>query len=195
MSGRRSANLALAVHASEDGALERLVRTYQDPIFGYALRLLRDPFEAQEVTQDVFLRAFRALTSKYDEERSRNLALRPWLFCIARNLARNRRRSRAARAEEGVPDEPQELIGLALVQADPASELEAGRQRKLLEWALDRLDGASRELVWLRFFEEMSHREIAAVVGLTESAVRGKVFRALRKLRAALSRAEGRHAL
>ena len=195
MSGRRSGNLALAVHACEDGALERLIRTYQDPIFGYALRLLRDPFEAQEVTQDVFLRAFRALTSKYDEERSRNLALRPWLFCIARNLARNRRRSREARAEERIPDEPEESIGFALGQANPASELEAGQQRRLLEWAFDRLDTASREMVWLRFFEEMTHREIAAIVGLTESAVRGKVFRALRKLRAALSKAEGRHAL
>src|SRR5437868_14440770 len=100
MTDQTGGSLALAVRGGERGAVELLVRTYQDQLFGYALRLLQDRSDAQEVTQDAFLRAYQALTRRYGEEQCRALALRPWLFRIARNLAYNRRRARRSAQEE-----------------------------------------------------------------------------------------------
>ncbi len=187
--------LALSVHAGADGAAERLVRSYQDQLFNYALRLLRDPMDAQEVTQDAFIRAIKALTQQYDAERCGRLALRPWLFRIARNLAYNR-----GRARRRVPEEPLE-VGFnghesALLRARrPQQDQTSCREMDVLDAALRDLTAESRELVFLRFMEEMSYAEIAATVGSTAASARAKVFRALRRLRGILSRMENQDAL
>src|SRR5512135_2300845 len=91
--------IALAVHQDDDGAVERLVRAYQDQLYSYALRMLRDSFDAEEVTQDAFIRACRTLTASYDPDRCRHLEMRPWLFRITRNLALNRIRARKSTGE------------------------------------------------------------------------------------------------
>src|SRR5207302_7056287 len=72
-----------------DGHFEQLVRTYQDRLFGFALRLTRSREEAEECTQDAFVRAYRAL-ERYPAERRAALRLRPWLYQIALNVVRNR---------------------------------------------------------------------------------------------------------
>ena len=188
-------NLALAVHNGDAGALERLVETYQDRLFGFALHLLRDHFDAQEVTQDAFLRAHRALTSRYDAAKCGDLPLKPWLFCIVRNLAHNRKRSRRSLLQQssplpnGVPDQA------TSTDTGPELEMQLREKHTSLERALGRLSRSDRELVLLRFMEGMAYGDIAAVVGGTESSVRGRVFRALRKLRSLLAGREGYDAL
>jgi RNA polymerase sigma-70 factor (ECF subfamily) len=179
--------MALEVHANRDGALERMIRTFQDELFGYALRLLQNRFDAQEVTQDAFLRAHTALVTKYDEEKCRELALRPWLFRIVRNLSVNRHRSRRA-AEKTKASMATEEPGVAYPVADTS-------ECALLERALAVLDQESRDLVVLRFVEEMPYAEIASVTGRTEVSIRGKVFRALRRLRYVLEKLGYRHAM
>src|SRR5262245_52757163 len=179
----------------EQGAVERLVRSYQNQLFGYALRLLRDPSDAQEVTQDAFLRAYDALTARYDASKCRTLALRPWLFRITRNLAYNRRRARRTTREEPFP-EADGWHGPALrYESGAAQNLEAQEERARLERALGQLDQASREVILLRFVEELPYAEIGAVVGTGEAAVRGKVFRALRHLRTMLTEMEAHDAM
>jgi RNA polymerase sigma-70 factor (ECF subfamily) len=187
--------LALAVHRGETGAIEALVREYQDQLLDYALRLLHDEFEAQEVTQDAFLRAHHALTSTYDAERCRTLELRPWLFRIVRNLAYNRLRSERLRQPAPLPagdawHEP-------ALRDDPKAEgtLLAGEESRRLELALERLPLQSRELVTLRFLEELSYAEIASLTGGSEVSARGKVFRAVRQLRSLLTNEEWSHAV
>jgi len=190
-------DLALAVHADEPGAVERLVRTYQDPLFGYALRLLQDSADAQEVTQDAFLRAYNALTARYDAAQCRELALRPWLFRITRNLAYNRRRALrpAKEKEEPFPEADGWHIPALRYESRAAQDLETQEERARLEHALARLNRASRELILLRFVEELPYAEIAAVVGGGEASVRGKVFRALRQLRTILTEMETQDAM
>ncbi len=190
-----SGRLALAVHEGTDGAAECLVRTFQDQLFTYALRLLRNPQDAQEVTQDAFIRALRALTQQYDSVRCARLALRPWLFRITRNLAYNRSRARSR-----IPEEPLEpasdchRAALLRMGCDRADSSEY-REMEALDAALSELSRESRELVVLRFVEEMSYLEIASTVGITAAAARAKVFRALRRLRNTLSRMETKDAL
>jgi RNA polymerase sigma-70 factor (ECF subfamily) len=181
--------LALAVHRREEAAFEELVVTYERGLLDYARRLLGDVEDAQEVVQDAFVRAHRALTRQYDEPRLRDLLLRPWLFRITRNLARNKRRGKRWQVEE--PLEPIKETGGApatLAASAPLAEAEVEKRQELerLERALETLPEESRELVVLRFFEEMPYAEIAIALGASEAALRGRVFRALRLLRAAL---------
>jgi len=188
VTGSDSDNLALEVHRNRDGAVDRLVRSYQGRLFNYALRVLQNPFDAQEVAQDAFVRACRALTSRYDESKCRNLELGPWLFRITRNLAFTRRRARESRREVPVPDAGERPEDTLSHPAEATRELEAGEEQEVLRRALDRIGPEARELILLRFMEEMSYAEIASIVGTGEAAVRGKVFRALRKLRATLNK-------
>ncbi len=174
-------NLAVAVHEGEQGALERLVCEYQDSLYGYVFRLVRNAFDADEIVQDAFIRAHNALAWKYDLLKCRSLALRPWLFRIARNLALNRLRaaSRVRSATELRGEIPAE------VSFDNRHDSEHGQ---LLEQALALLENDARELIVLRFFEELPYAEIAGIVGRSAAAVRGAVFRALRILRKSLEK-------
>jgi RNA polymerase sigma-70 factor (ECF subfamily) len=159
------------------------------------VRLLRNPPDAQEVVQDVFIRAIKALSSQYNAERCRNLALRPWLFRITRNLAHNKWRSRSSRPEEELGPEPDAHRAVQGRACSQTADTRLDRDLEALDRELEHLDAASRELVLLRFMEDMPYKDIAAAVGATEASARARVFRALRKLRGILSRMEVNHAL
>ena len=85
------ADLPMLLAADFDAAFPCLVRTYTDLVYSVAVRVVRDPTEAEEVAQDTFVRAYRALEG-YDSERRTQMRFKPWLAQIALNLARNRRR-------------------------------------------------------------------------------------------------------
>jgi RNA polymerase sigma-70 factor (ECF subfamily) len=190
---RAGDGLAVAVHRREPGAFERLIETFEASLHNYACRLLDNAFDAQEVVQDAFIRAHRALTRQYDEARCIDLALRPWLFRIARNLCFNKRRSKSGFKEEPLSSYDDGRIGPIVTPAH--SELEAREEAATLERAIDTLPHEYREIVVLRFFEEMSYADIAGTVGTTEAALRGKVFRSLKLLRTALEKEGVAHAM
>jgi RNA polymerase sigma-70 factor, ECF subfamily len=167
--------LALSVHRGEPESFDRFVGMWEPALYGYAFRILQNTFDAQEVVQDAFLRAHRALTRQYDEGKVMTLAVRPWLYRIARNLALNRRR--------GVWNSSTEPLAAS---DDAGGDLERRQDAELLESALSTLPTESRELIFLRFMEEMPYGEIARTTGLSETQLRGKVFRSLKLLRRAL---------
>ena len=76
-----------------DGAFEELVRDHQDTVYGVALRLVGNAHDAEDVAQDAFVRAYRAL-SGWPPARIHELRVRPWLARITLNLVRNRARDR-----------------------------------------------------------------------------------------------------
>src|SRR5437667_11813360 len=84
-------SLSAALASNLDGNFEQLVRTFQDRLYGFALRMIRNREEAEECTQDALVRAYRAL-ERYPAERRRELRLRPWLYQITLNVVRNRAR-------------------------------------------------------------------------------------------------------
>ena len=179
-------DLAIAVHQRTDGAFERLVDSFEKPLFNYAQRLLRNVQDAQEVVQDTFVRAHKALTHQYSAEKCQDLALRPWLFRIARNLSHNKRRGKRHELEQQFPES--ESVRLD-PKANPISiicRIEQKQELERLDEAISLLPEESRELLVLRFIEEMSYGEIAQTIGQGEAALRGKVFRALRQLRSIL---------
>lgn len=182
--------LALAVHQQEDGAFERLVERFEASLFNYANRLLQSPFDAQEVVQDAFLRAHHALTRQYDRARVRDLALKPWLFRIARNLSLNRRRGRSPALEQPLSIFDDGRLGPLVPACTVTGVVEHRQEREALDRAIASLPAESRELIILRFMEEMPYAEIAKCTGQTEASLRGRVFRSLKLLREALSKEE-----
>ena len=166
--GSRFENLAVAVHQNADGAFECLVRTYQDQLFNYACRLVTNSYDAQEVTQDAFVRAHRALTTRYDDARCAGLMLGPWLYRITRNLAHSRRRARLSRREMSIEESADGNPPMLSCPPEAARNAETTERTRILEVALERLGPEGRELIVLRFMEELSYAEIAKIVGTSE---------------------------
>ncbi len=189
-------NLALGIHRCDPGAFERLVQRFEPSLHNYANRILGNRFDAQEVVQDAFLRAHDALTRRYDTSRAADLALKPWLFRIVRNLSLNKR---SGTGPDGLGRPLQAFddgrIGPLVPPCTVSQGVEREQEREALERAIAKLPEDGRELIVLRFMEEMSYGEIASVVGQSEAALRGRVFRSLKLLRDALSDNEVRHAM
>lgn len=181
---RETDDLALSVHRCEAGALERLIDRFEGPLYAYAHGILQNAFDAQEVVQDAIIRAHRALTRQYDEARVATLALRPWLFKTVRNLCLNKRRSKSRLLEQ--PLETFDDGRLGPFVPDHGSNLEREQDAEMLRNAMATLPCEARELIVLRFMEEMSYAEMAETMGATEAALRGKVFRSLKLLREAI---------
>jgi RNA polymerase sigma-70 factor (ECF subfamily) len=186
-------NLALSVHRCQSGAFERLIDHFEGPLFNYAHGILQNQFDAQEVVQDALMRAHRALTKQYDEERVAALALRPWLFRTVRNLSLNKRRSKRSALDQPLTDFDDSRLGPFV--SDAGDDFTRREEAELLRRVIALLPVDARELIVLRFMEEMSYADIAKTVGSTEAALRGKVFRALRLLRDALERKGVTHAM
>jgi RNA polymerase sigma-70 factor (ECF subfamily) len=195
MSSLEADDLATAVHHRKPGAFERFVALFEVSLLNYADRILQNPFDAQEVVQDTFLRAHDALTRQYDTLRVERLAVKPWLFRIARNLCFNKRRGKRSRLDLPLTDFDDGRIGplVPVPASSVTAPLEERQERAALERALGTLPPESRELIVLRFMEEMSYADIATTVGAEETVLRGRVFRSLKLLRDALSRNEVPH--
>lgn len=154
-------------------AFEQVVARHQAVAFRTAFVLCRDAAEAEEAAQDGFVKAYAALG------RFRSGApLRPWLLTIVANEARNRARAagrrrrlteRAAGEETPVPT--------------PEAVTVAGERDADLRAALARLDDRDREVLWLRFFADLSEAEAAAALGCRQGTVKSRTSRALDRLR------------
>ena len=168
--------IALEIHRGNRDAVGDLVAAYQDRLFTYAFHMLGGSDDALDVTQEAFVKAFTTLTGKYDAERCRTLEVRPWLYRIVRNLALNRLRSRKRRDDALVSMKDNLPTRVFDTENDPS-------RTRALQAALAGLGRESRELIILRYIEQYTYAEIATVTGSSESALRSKVYRALRKLR------------
>ena len=152
-----------------DGAAwEDLVGEHQQPVFRLAYLLLGDPDEAQDVAQETFIRAYRAM-HRFDAQRP----LRPWLLRIAANLAYNRQRSLRRYLAA--------LMRLAQDQPHTSPAHESGE--RLLGEAVGRLKWQHREAIYLRYFLGMSEAEMTDALEVAPGTVKSRLHRALDSLR------------
>jgi RNA polymerase sigma-70 factor, ECF subfamily len=179
-----------------DAHFERLVLGHQDRLYTISLRLLGDPRDAEEVAQDAFVRAYRALAS-YEPTRIRELRLRPWLATIAINVCRNRARRRTlqlvsleAPARNGSDEGAQGVLATSL--ADPTGgPLDATvRHDSARQWAglLASLPALYRAPIVLRHVDGLSYEEMSSVLGRPEGTLKAQVHRGLALLRDAYRR-------
>ena len=180
----------LVVALADDlaGTFERVVLAYQDRLFTFALRLCDDRRDAEEVTQDAFVRAYRALLT-YDAARIRALALRPWLYRITLNLARNRLRGRPA-PPRPLPEEHQDEGQIATSpplrardEQGPERLAERAELSDRLAAALDTLPPRYRAALVLRHVAGLSYPDVAAALTLPVGTVKAQVHRGVALLR------------
>lgn len=179
--------LLAALATDLDGAFETLVRVQGDRVFSIALRLLGDRAEAEDVAQDAFVRAYRALAG-WAPERIRELRLGAWLATITVNLVRNRTRRRA-----GVgASQPLAFLDELEHPAAGAAETPHDRldRREAAEaWAarLLALPERYRAPIVLRHVDGLAYDEISATLGRPEGTLKAQVHRGLALLRAAIA--------
>lgn len=157
-----------------DLAFDHLYRSSRDDVYAYVASLLRDEATAEEVTAVAFERAYRK-RNRFDPKRGEP---RAWLFGIARNAALDELRRRGRQAE--LTAEPLDLDSPGFAEGAEHSE-----RRLAVSAALERLDPRERELIALKFFAGLENREIARVLGVSESNAGTKLHRAMTKLREA----------
>jgi RNA polymerase sigma factor (sigma-70 family) len=187
-----AADLTRALARDLDGAFERLVVTHQDRLYTIALRMLHDSRDAEEVAQDAFVRAYRALAS-YDAERIRELQLRPWLTTIVLNLCRNRARRFAPPTQplDGDDERPGPATWLVAADRGGSPHDTAIRRESAHAWAslVGGLPLRYRTAVVLRHVDGLSYAEMSIALGRPEGTLKAQVHRGLSLLRAALERA------
>lgn len=169
-----------------DGWFETLVRGHVDRCFTIALRIVGDPADAEEVTQDALVRAYRALAG-YEAARIRELRLRGWLATIVANLARNRLRKRRPVTTPLAPPIERAIEPRADDTTDP--EVVASRrvdQRRLADAILG-LPERYRVPVVLRHVDNLSYDEVALALDRPIGTVKAQVHRGLALLRLSLA--------
>jgi RNA polymerase sigma factor (sigma-70 family) len=168
------------LRAGEGSAFEELVTAYQHRVFGVAVRMLGSAAEAQEVAQEVFLRAHRGLAGFRGDAK-----LSTWLYAIASRLCLNR----LQRGERRLVRQGEEaLLRLADERRRPDAALERSELETALARAIAELPEERRIVVVLRDLEGLSYEEIAKVLELELGTVRSRLHRARADLRDKLER-------
>ena len=170
--------------AGDTAAFRVLVERYGRSVFRLAFRMTGNEFDAEDVVQETFLRAFKQLDSY--ESRS---SFSTWLYRIAANysldLIRSRKRHASRRVTEG-PDEEDILDSVKTTDPGQDRIYYSAQVRERLDAALQLLSEQERTAFLLRHFEGQSIEQIGAVLDLGGSATKNSIFRAVRKIREAL---------
>ena len=179
------AGLVESCRLGDAQAFARLVALHEGMVFNLATRLLGDPEEARDVSQDVFLQIYRTL----DRFQGRS-SLRTWIYRIVVNQCYNRQRWwRRRRRERSCP--LQDLTGVEEIRLScsrpvapsPLESCERHERERLVRAALARLSFEHRVVLLLREIEELSCEEIAQTLGLPQGTVKSRLARARESLR------------
>lgn len=171
-------DLIVRARQQNEDAWVSLIQQHQEPVFRLAYLLLGNGHDAEDVAQEVFIRAYQAL-DRFDTNRP----LRPWLMQITRNLAANRRRSwgRYWRA----------IQRFWATQAErtegPEAYTEQQRAGEELWEAVRQLHQVDQEVIYLRFFLGLSVTEAADSLEIAEGTVKSRLSRALARLRTVIN--------
>ncbi|MEI7909884.1 MAG: sigma-70 family RNA polymerase sigma factor [Verrucomicrobiota bacterium] len=176
--------LMVRIGAGDHAAFRSLVERHQDAVVGTVAKMLGNPSEAEDISQQVFLRLWHHAKNYRPDAK-----FTTYLFTITRNLVFNESRRRSRRKEVS-SDERGEFSNLQ-IEADPErqpdSELLQAELQTAVDAAIAALPEAQRLAVVLRRYEQMPYEEIATVLGLSVSAVKSLLFRARTTLRDSLS--------
>jgi len=166
----------LVRHAAngDAAAWEPLVLAHQEAVFRLSYLLLGDPDDAEDIAQETFLRAWNHL-KRFDSTRP----LRPWLLSIASNLASNRRRSAGRYLLALTRAFRNEPVSSSSIEEKSAKRMQADDLWK----AVQNLSLSDQQVVYLRYFLELSVTETAQALSVPEGTVKSRLSRALERLR------------
>lgn len=170
LSGESDAYLMGSIANGESDAVRPLIERYQRPLVGLLRRALGDSDDIEDVAQETWIRVVRS-ARRYDPAQR----LSGWLFAIAWNLVRDRWSKARPFADAELESIPS---GLASAEDGVIARDRARRLRDLIADLPDRL----AETVFLRYFEELSEREVAAQLGVPVGTVKSRIHNALLRL-------------
>jgi RNA polymerase sigma-70 factor, ECF subfamily len=170
----QAAQLVRQATGGDLDAFEELIRRYQRRVYGFAYQHLRDLDEAQDLTQEIFVKLYRNL-ARYDPSRP----FEPWFWKLAANTAINYRRKRVPVPTDQSTDNAASAADTRLTQHDPA-----------LFDALAQLDPAYRLPILLHYYADLSLEQVSQALNLTVPAIKSRLHRARALLRNALAESE-----
>ena len=172
--------------SGDEAAWEELVRQHTRHVYGLCYRFTGSGAEAQDLTQEVFLRVFRTLKTFRSAEGS----FGTWLARVARNLLIDHyRRTRQERVTDPIEEQLTVLEEKGATASERPDHAVAGREAsEILQAALQKLSPDLREAVILRDLQEMEYREIAEVLGIPEGTVKSRINRGRAELARLLRR-------
>ena len=178
----------LGVKAGDDTSFEVLLARYRSPLVNFLYRMVRDRAAAEDLSQEVFLRVYRA---RHDYAPSAKFTT--WLFRIATNLALNAIRDTRHRQREDSLDRPapgddaSPAVDVPDHSPGAVERMMASERAAQIRRAVYALPEKQRAAVLLHKYQELDYDEIARILGCTESALKSLLFRAYETLRAQLA--------
>jgi RNA polymerase sigma-70 factor, ECF subfamily len=168
------------VRAGDGRAIAALYDRYNALVYSLGLRMLNDREGAEELVQEVFLRAWRQAAT-YQPSLGR---LSTWLLGIARNLAVDELRRRGARPQRAGGDSEEQMATLATPQSDdPAEQASVAARREEIRRALDALPPAQRQVIEMAYYGGLTQSEIAERLGDPLGTVKTRMRLGTQKLR------------
>lgn len=184
---RRDGILVERCLSGEDAAWEELVRAHTPRVYGICYRFTGSGSEAQDITQDVFIRVFQSLRTF----RAGDGSFSVWLTRLTRNLLiDNYRRTKNLRKTDSMEEQLTQLGEKASPESRADSRLASREASEVLQLALQKLSPELREAVVLRDLHEMEYREIAQTLGIPEGTVKSRINRGRVELAQVLRRAK-----
>jgi RNA polymerase sigma-70 factor (ECF subfamily) len=174
-----------AIHKATNGnmaAFEELYAHYLTPIYRFVFFRVKSREEAEDITQNVFLKAWHAIKRYRDEGKP----FSAWLYAIARNTVIDHwKKKKEVRLNA---EDSEEIFAQIPDNApNPAERMEQSDRARMVRKAIEHLSEDQQELVIMKFINDLSNKEISEITGKSEDAIRQMQFRALKALRELLS--------
>ena len=163
---------------------EKLVTAYEKNVYNIALRMVGDPEDAADMTQETFIKAYRALSSFRGDSKFSS-----WLYRIASNVCLDFLRSRSRHPQVSlstVDEDGQAPVELPDMRQNPEEQLMKKLGMEAVRRGLEQLPEQQRQILVLRELGGLSYAELAQTLGLEEGTVKSRIFRARKRLCALL---------
>ncbi|MCK5233050.1 MAG: sigma-70 family RNA polymerase sigma factor [Desulfobulbaceae bacterium] len=176
---QETAELVKALRKGDSQPFNRLVMLYQTGIYNLALNYLKVPEEAKDITQDIFITAYRSLSMLRDDSK-----FSAWLYQIAVNHCRNRLKKLQRRGffTSRSLDNPEQPIYLSNDDS-PERQIEQKDRTRIVRKAIAAMPEAEKEVLIMRDLQEMTYEEISEVLGVPLGTVKSKLNRARNALK------------
>ena len=179
-------SLVERVKTGDDRGFDALMARYKRPVLGFVFRMIGDAAEAEDVAQDVFVRAYQ--TIRKPEFHRTTAEFSTWLFQVARNAALDslrRRKRHPAESLAAMDDNGESVAGGGRTAHEESAAREVGAQ---IAAAVALLPEDQRTAILLAHYEELSYAEIAGILRCSQKSVEARLYRARQFLRARLAR-------
>ena len=163
---------------------EKLVTAYEKNVYNIALRMVGDPEDAADMTQETFIKAYRALSSFRGDSKFSS-----WLYRIASNVCLDFLRSRSRHPQVSlstVDEDDRATFELPDMRQNPEEQLMKKLGMEAVRRGLEQLPEQQRQILVLRELGGLSYAELAQTLGLEEGTVKSRIFRARKRLCALL---------